>query len=65
MGTFDGGQANEDWPTPLADGDMGGVKGDIIAETEEGDPGMYPIAAAISIAEGEARGEGTAEPVDI
>lgn len=64
VGTFGCGQDAEEWPMPLADGDMGGVKGDITAETEDGDPGMSPIAAAISIAAEDDRGEGTAEPVD-
>ena len=64
VGMFGCGQPNEECPIPLADGDMGGVKGDITAETDDGEPGMSPIAAAISIAAEVARGEGTAEPVD-
>ena len=49
----------------MAKGDMGGVKADIPAETEDGDPGMNPSAAAISTEAVDALGEETAEPVDI
>lgn len=52
---------------PLAEGDIGGEKGDgDMTETEEGEPGMRPMAAAKSIALAAVlpRGEGTAEPVE-
>lgn len=66
VGTLGCGQPSEEWDMLLAEGDMGGVKGDITPETDEGDPGMRPIAATISIAaEVEDQGDGTAEPVDI
>ena len=57
------GQNSDGWAMPVVDGDMGGVNGDI---TAEGEPGMRPIAAAISIpAEVADRGDGTANPVDM
>lgn len=53
---------------PLLDGDMGGVNGDgDMTETEEGEPGISPMAAAKSIAlaaEVFERGDGTADPVE-
>lgn len=53
---------------PLAEGDTGGVKGDgDMTETEEGEPGIRPMAAAKSIALTAAefpQGDGTAEPVE-
>lgn len=58
------GQNSDEWATPLVDGDMGGVNGDIIAEIDEGDPGMRPIAATISIAAEVDRDDGMADPVD-
>lgn len=54
--------------TPLAEGDIGGVKGNgDMTRTDEGEPGIRPIAAAKSMAlaaEVFERGEGTAEPVE-
>lgn len=45
---------------------MGGVKGDITEETEDGDPGMRLSAAAISIAaEADDSGDGRAESVAV
>lgn len=53
---------------PLAEGEIGGVKGDgDMTGTEEGEPGMTRMAAAKSIALAAAvftQGEGTAEPVE-
>lgn len=49
----------------MPEGDIGGVNGDITAETDDGEPGIKPIAAAISIAAvAEALGDGTADPVE-
>jgi hypothetical protein len=49
----------------LPEGDLGGVNGDMTAETDDGEPGIKPIAAAISIAAvAEALGDGTADPVE-
>lgn len=65
IGTLGCGHPTPEWPIPLAEGDIGGVKGDMTAETDEGEPGIRPTAAAISIAAEVAdRGDGTAEPVD-
>lgn len=59
----------EECDIPLADGDIGGVKGEgDIMDTDEGEPGNMFIAAAKSIAAAPEvldRGEGTAEPVDM
>lgn len=52
---------------PFADGDMGCANGEgDMTETDDGEPGKRLKAAAISIALAgpDARGEGTAEPVD-
>nr|GMC79390.1 hypothetical protein KK1_042182 [Ipomoea batatas] len=66
VGTFCWGQPM--FERPLLDGDMGGVNGDgDMTETEEGEPGISPMAAAKSIAlaaEVFERGDGTADPVD-
>lgn len=67
VGTFGCGQLSALCESPL-DGDMGDEKGDIAAaaEADDGEPGMSPIAMAISIAaEADDLGEGTADPVDM